>query len=100
MSGGGGRSLVPLEPLAPRMILAWTVRLLLGIVCRAGGRIGLRRSATRAPTGRLYARGRGLLRGGPALLFSRTGVGRPSAKLRGVWGVAPPRRARRRDLHI
>ncbi len=49
-------SLLPLERFAPRMVLGWTVGLLVAILRRAVGRIGLRRSATRAPADRLYAR--------------------------------------------
>src|SRR5690242_20841782 len=89
MSAVRGLSLPPLVPPPPGMILRWTVPLLLGIVAPAVGRIGLRRSATRAPAGRLYARGRGLRRGGPALFCPPPGVGRQGAKLRGPGGRAP-----------
>src|ERR1022692_5163210 len=85
MSGVMGMSLRPFERLAPRMILGWTFRALTGIVGLAVGRIGLRRSATRAPAGRLYARGPGLLLG-VSVLFFNTGVGRQCAKLRGFGG--------------
>src|SRR5262245_52529672 len=44
-------SLLPHERLAPGVILGWTAPLLLVIVGGAVGRIGLRRSATRAPAG-------------------------------------------------
>ena len=37
------------------MIFRWTVRAFLVIFLAAVGRIGLRRSATRVPAGRLYA---------------------------------------------
>jgi hypothetical protein len=59
MSADRDVSLPPLVRLPPGVVLRWTVRPLLGIVRPAGGRIGLRRSATRAPAGRLYASGRG-----------------------------------------
>ena len=49
MSAVRGLSLLPLEGLAPGVILGWTVRPLGAILGRAGGRIGQRRSATRAP---------------------------------------------------
>src|SRR5262245_41441935 len=88
MSGVETLSLGALERLPPGVVRGWTPRLLAAILGRAVGRIGLRRSATRAPAGRLYARGRGLLVRAPAL-FSFLGVGRPSAKLRGSGGRAP-----------
>src|SRR5262245_17012390 len=56
MSGDKTLSFLPLERLTPRMILGWTAPFLGGIFRLAVGRIGLRRSATRAPDGRLYAR--------------------------------------------
>src|SRR5438309_215373 len=71
MSGVWGLSLWPLEGLPPRMILRWAMGSLGVIVRPAVGRIGLRRSATRAPAGRLYARGRRLRRGGPAFFRLR-----------------------------
>ena len=43
------------------MIFRWTPFRLCGISCLAVGRIGLRRSATRAPGGRSHARGTGPL---------------------------------------
>src|SRR6476646_10668978 len=85
--------------LAPGMILGWTVRPLGGIFRAAGGRIGLRRSATRAPFGRLYANGPGLSFRGRTRLVFRAGVGRQSAKLRGFGGRAP-KASRRRQLLI
>ena len=42
----------------PRMIRGWAPRALFATLFLASGRIGLRRSATRAPVGRLCARGR------------------------------------------
>src|SRR5947208_3569649 len=100
MSAVRSLSLVLFERLPPRMILAWTPTFLRGILLLAVGRIGLRRSATRAPGGRLYARGRGLLRRVPALFFfPHAGVGRQCAKLRGSGGRAPSA-ARRHDLLI
>src|SRR5579885_1653800 len=58
------RTLSPLarETFPPRMILGWTIRFLLAMVRRVVGRIGLRRSATRAPADRLYATRPGLRR--------------------------------------
>src|SRR5207237_10911833 len=85
MSGVGTLSLLALERLPPGVVLGWTPRLRIAILGRAVGRIGLRRSATRAPGGRLYARGRGPLNRVPALCFP-AGVGRPSVKLRGSGG--------------
>src|SRR5215218_9220590 len=89
MSAVRGVSLLRLEGLAPGVILGWTARLLLGIFGLAGGRIGLRRSATRASVGRLYASGPGLLAGARAFGFCPAGVGRRSVKLRGSGGRPP-----------
>jgi hypothetical protein len=47
----------------------WTALLLAGILLRAAGWTGLRRSATRAPGGPLYASGQRPLLGGPAPLL-------------------------------
>src|SRR5581483_1144864 len=80
MSAVMGMSLGPLERLAPAMIFAWTFLWLLRIVGAAVGRIGLRRSAPRAPGGRRYASGPGLLLGTRPVIFP-TGIGRQSAKL-------------------
>src|SRR5206468_7781777 len=55
MSAVRGLSLLPLERPPPRVIRGWTAAALRGILGRAAGRTGLRRSATRAPGGRLYA---------------------------------------------
>src|SRR4051812_49904043 len=80
-------SLLRLERLSPRVVLGWTGTALSGIVRLAVGRIGLRRSATRAPGGRLYARGREFCHRALVLLFfTHPGVGRGGAKLRGFWG--------------
>src|SRR5262245_4204870 len=100
MSGVGGVSLLPLEGLAPGVILGWTPRPLAATLRLAVGRIGLRRRPTRAPGGRPYARGRALLTRGPALgLFLRPGVGRQGDKLRGSGGRAP-RAGPRRNLLV
>src|SRR4051812_40411685 len=80
--GGRANSGLGLEALAPRMILGWTSSALGGILGRAAGRIGLRRSATRAPVGRLHASRPGPLTRGRVFFFP-TGIGRQSAKLRG-----------------
>src|SRR5260370_16269928 len=69
MSADRTVSLVPLEPLSPGVIFGWTPPPRLAILRRAVGRIGLRRSATRAPAGRLHASGPGLLWGAPAFVF-------------------------------
>src|SRR5581483_2364488 len=98
MSAVMGMSLGPLERLAPGMIFAWTFLWLLGIVGAAVGRIGLRRSATRAPGGRRYASGPGLLLGTRPVIFP-TGIGRQSAKLRG-FGGGTPKTGRCRDLRV
>src|SRR5690349_17824062 len=98
MSGVRGVSLLPLERPSPGVILGWTPLPLRGTLRLAGGRIGLRRSATRAPAGRLYARGRRRLTTVPALFFP-PGVGRLCAKLRGSGGRAP-RAGPRRDLPV
>src|SRR5262249_10890214 len=81
----------------PRVIFAWTFLRLGGILSAAVGRIGLRRSATRAPAGRLYARGPGR-RWRLPVPFSRGGVGRQCAKLRGFGGGTPNRCPRRHLL--
>src|SRR5580704_9125443 len=57
------------EFLTPRMIFRWTPGRLCGISCLAVGRIGLRRSATRAPAGRSHARGTGRLSSTPFRLY-------------------------------
>src|SRR5262249_15735734 len=72
------------------VILAGTRRPLCPLAPPAGGRIGLRRSATRAPAGRLYASGPGPLCGGRVRLSSPPGVGRQCDKLRRVGGARPP----------
>jgi transposase len=79
MSAVRGVSLPPFVRLPPGVIFGWTSLLLPAILARAVGRIGLCRSATRAPAGRLYASRPGP-RGGRAFFFS-TGIGRPCAKL-------------------
>src|SRR5262245_9567917 len=91
-------SLLLVEPPAPGEILGWTFAGLAAILRRAVGRIGLRRSATRAPAGRLHARWPGPLTRG-RVLFSPLGIGRQRAKLRGSGGSAP-RTARWRDLPV
>src|SRR5215213_3694192 len=88
MSAVTGLSLLLLEGLAPGMIFGWTFAGLAVILRRAVGRIGLRRSATRAPAGRRYASRLGLLTRGRAFFFP-TGIGRQSVKLRGAGGRAP-----------
>jgi len=92
MSAGPTFSLASFRRPPPRMILGWTPWRLRFILLRAAGRIGLRRSATRAPGGRLYARRPGLPLGGSAFVCT-AGVGRQSAKLRGFGGRAPKTRA-------
>src|SRR5579872_1060688 len=77
--------------LAPGMILGWTPGWLWFILLGAVGRIGLRRSATRALDGRLYASRPGL-RLRSSACFRIPGVGRQSAKLRGFGGSAPTTR--------
>src|SRR5262249_40521425 len=99
MSGDKTLSFLPLERLTPRMILGWTAPFLGGIFRLAVGRIGLRRSATRSPDGRLYARGWRLLTRVPAFFRLHPGVGRLSAKLRGSGGRAPSA-SRRHDLRV
>src|SRR5262245_9926413 len=69
MSADKAMSLRTVERLAPGVILGWTAARLGARLGGAVGRIGLCRSATRAPVGRLYARGVALLRGGNALFF-------------------------------
>src|SRR5271170_775720 len=81
MSGVTTLSLLPLERLSPRMICGWTPLPSPAILRPAVGRIGLRRSATRAPGGRLYASGPGSLRGSRVVGRLRTGVGRQCDKL-------------------
>src|SRR5262245_51575312 len=98
MSAVRGVSPLLLEGSAPGVILGWTPRPLAGTLRLAVGRIGLRRSATRAPAGRLYARGRRRRTTVPALFFP-PGVGRLSVKLRGSGGRAP-RAGPRRDLLV
>jgi hypothetical protein len=79
MSGVGTLSLLSLERLSPWMIFGWTPTLAAAILGRAVGRIGLRRRATRAPDGRLYASRLGSLTRSRAF-FRPTGVGRQCAK--------------------
>src|SRR5436190_21742881 len=55
MSGVRVVSLLLFEGPAPGVILGWTPRGFGAISLLAGGRVGLRRGATRAPAGRLYA---------------------------------------------
>src|SRR5262245_55364464 len=98
MSAVRAVSLLPLERLAPGVILGWTVRPLGAMFRRAGGRVGQRRSATRAPAGRLHASRPGPLLGGRAFL-APAGIGRRCAKLRGSGGRAP-RASRLRDLPV
>src|SRR5579871_5656775 len=89
-------SSAPLEGPPPRVICGWAPRTLSGRLLLAAGRIGLRRSATRAPDGRLHASPPGPLTRGPALsLFPPAGVGRQCAKLRGSGGGAPRADTRR-----
>src|SRR5665213_1638503 len=95
MSGVMSLSLLPFVRSAPRMIFGWTVGLLVVIVCRVAGRIGLRRSATRAPGDRLHARGPTFLIKTWALFFP-SGIGRQCAKLRGSGGGTPRERLPRR----
>src|SRR5271157_4460631 len=75
------------QPFSPRMILRWTERSLHAVPIRAVGRIGLRRSATRAPGGRRYASGTGFLHRPPSWTLL-AGIGRPCGKLRRVGGTA------------
>src|SRR5581483_10807367 len=98
MSAVMGLSPLALEPTPPRVICGWTPRPLSAILPRAIGRIGLRRSATRAPGGRRYASGPGFLRGTWPDLFP-PGVGRQGGKLRGSGGRAP-RAAPQRHLRV
>src|SRR5271156_3807571 len=98
MSAGKPLSLGPLVRLTPRMIFAWTFSRPAAIVAAAVGRIGLRRSATRAPAGRLYARGPGLRLRLPVPFFFDCGVGRQCAKLRGFGGGTPNQCPRRHFL--
>src|SRR5205823_1436018 len=75
LSAVRGLPLLPLEPLPPRVIFGWTPPPARGILRAAVGRIGLRRSATRAPAGRLYARRPGLLNRARVCCFP-AGIGR------------------------
>ena len=81
------------------MILGWTLLTLVVIVRVAVGRIGLRRSATRAPGGRLYASRRGFL-SGRRVCFFPIGIGPRCVKLRGVWGAEPPSAFGRDDFFV
>src|SRR2546426_696138 len=71
---GGGRTLLSSPPFfreatPPWMVCGWTIGALVRRFVLANGRIGLRRSATRAPVGRLHARGRGLVQRALVLLY-------------------------------
>src|SRR6266481_223390 len=99
MSGVMILSLLPLERLAPRMILRWTACLLVAILRPAVGRIGLRRSATRAPAGRLHVRGPGRSRIARVFACIVTDISLQCDKLSAPSARAEPRPVRR-DLSV